>query len=110
MKRIVRLERGHCVQTPCVSTPRDGMPASLGGVEVVFRSLSVGAPGVAGFFQGGDAGVGGGGELAECVLAVGADAGGLVGCGGVGVLGPDGDGGSARRSQVASCSAPSGRA
>jgi hypothetical protein len=32
-----------------------------------------------GFLKGGDAGVGGGGELVECALVVGADAGGLLG-------------------------------
>jgi hypothetical protein len=47
-----------------------------GGVEVGFCPLGADAQGVAGFFQGGDAGVGGVGELVECVLVVGEDAGG----------------------------------
>jgi hypothetical protein len=39
---------------------------------------------VAGFLQGGDLGTGGGGELVECLLMVGADAGGFLGrCGAV---------------------------
>ena len=45
-----------------------------GGVEVCFGSFGADAECVAGFFQGGDAGAGGGGELVECVLVVGADA------------------------------------
>jgi hypothetical protein len=60
-----------------------------GGVKVAFRSFGADAQCVAGLFQGGDAGVGGRGELVERVLVVGADAGGLVGCGGLGVLGAD---------------------
>jgi hypothetical protein len=62
------------------------------GVKVAFCTLGADAQCVAGLFQSGDAGVGGGGELVECVPVVGADAGGLVGCGGLGVLG-SGDGG-----------------
>jgi hypothetical protein len=62
-----------------------------GGVEVGFRSFGEDAERVAGFFQGGDAGTGGCGELIECLLVIGADARGLVGCGGLGVLGPDDD-------------------
>ena len=58
-----------------------------GGVEVAFCSLGADAKGVAGLFQGGDTGVGGGGELVQCALVVGADAGGLVDGGGLGVLG-----------------------
>jgi hypothetical protein len=63
-----------------------------GGVKVGFRSLGADSLRVAGLFQRGDAGVGGGGELFQCVLVVGADTGGLIDGGGVGVLGPsDGD-------------------
>ena len=57
------------------------------GVEVGFCSFGADAQGVAGLFQRGDAGVGGGGELVEFALVVGADAGDLVGCGGLGVVG-----------------------
>lgn len=63
-----------------------------GGVEVAFRSLGADAQRVAGLFEGGDASVGGGSELVERVPVVGPDAGGLVGCGGVGVLGADNGG------------------
>jgi hypothetical protein len=56
------------------------------GIKIGFCSLSPDTQGVAGFFQRGDAGAGGGGELVECSLVVGAHAGDLVGCGGLGVV------------------------
>jgi hypothetical protein len=63
-----------------------------GGVKVGFRSLGADSLRVAGIFHRGDAGVGGGGELFQCVLVVGAETGGLIDGGGLGVLGPsDGD-------------------
>lgn len=62
------------------------------GVKICLGSLSADAQRVASFLQGGDAGVGGGGELVECVPVVGADTGGLFGCGGLGAFGA-GDGG-----------------
>jgi hypothetical protein len=58
----------------------------------VFGSLGADAQRVAGSFQGGNAGAGGGCELFEGALVVVADAGGLGGCGSLGVLGA-GDGG-----------------
>jgi len=57
------------------------------GVEVGLCAFGADAQGIAGLFEGGDAGAGGGGELVECALVVCADAGGLVGCGGLDVLG-----------------------
>jgi hypothetical protein len=54
------------------------------GVKVGICSFGAGAECVSGFFKGGDACVGGGGELVQCLPVVGADAGGLVGCGDLG--------------------------
>jgi len=43
------------------------------GVKVGFCPFSADTQSVAGLFQRGDAGAGGGGELVECALVVGAD-------------------------------------
>lgn len=64
-----------------------------GRVKVGLGPLNADSQCVPGFLQGGDAGVGGGGELVECVPVIGADTGGLFGCGGLGALGANDGGG-----------------
>jgi hypothetical protein len=64
-----------------------------GGVKITFCPLGADAQRVASLSKGSDMSVGCSGELVKRVLVVGADAGGLVGRGGQGVLGSDNGGG-----------------
>jgi hypothetical protein len=72
---------------PSASFSARRLLSARAGVKVGLCPFGADAECVAGLFQGGDACIGGGGELVECLPVVGPDAGGFVGCGGLGMVG-----------------------